>query len=193
MFADKRQDAKTERRMTMKPAMTFALALAALAAPAQLVASRSAAAAQGAAASHCGAGETIYFNAAVNSSPKVVSLCGSADLDADGAWLQYRFGEPGHVELSYPGENADFRSAFTYRRYTRPRVTYLKLDFSNGGYNYAIFEGYDADEKPESTASLRVRRESDGEDVADMDLVMSSEELTIMKLEYKVRTEPFDE
>jgi hypothetical protein len=176
----------------MKMKIFLTVALAVLAAPAQLASSRPAAA-EGAATSHCGAGETIYFNAAVNGSPKVVSLCGSADLDANGAWLQYRFGEPGHVELSYPGENADFRSAFTYRRYTRPRVTYLKLDFSNGGYNYAIFEGYDADENPESTASLRVRRESDGEDVADLDLVMSSEELTIMKLEYKVRTEPFDE
>jgi len=176
----------------MKTNTAFILALAVLAAPAQVATSRPAVA-QDTATSHCSAGETVYFSAAVDGSPKIVSLCGSADLEGDDAWLQYRFGETGNIELRYPAENADFRSAFTVRRYTRPRTTYLKFDFSNGGYTYAILEGYDADENPASTAFLRVRRDSDDEDVAKFDLTMSSDPLNIMTLEYKVRTEPFDE
>lgn len=176
----------------MKTGLTLALALAALAGSARIAAAQTATV-QVAAASHCGAGETIYFNATVDGSPKIVSLCGSASLEGDGAWLEYRFGAPGHVELQYPSANADLMSAFTVRRYTRPRTTYLKLEFDNAGYNYAILEGHGADEDPQSTASLRVRRLSDGEDVADLDLAMSTEPLSIMQLEYKVRTEPFDE
>jgi len=171
----------------MTTRFALALALAALAGSAQ------SAAAQTASASHCGAGETIYFNAAVDGSPKVVSLCGSASLEGNGAWLENRFGEPGDVELRYPSGNADPMSTFTIRRYTRPRTTYLKLDFSNKGYTYAILEAFDADEDPQSNVSLRVRRDSDGKDVADLDLVMSTEPLNIMLLENKVRTEPFDE
>lgn len=176
----------------MKTKIALTLALAALAGPIQIAASPIAVA-QDTAPSHCGAGETVYFNAAVEGSPKIVSLCGSADLEGDDAWLQYRFGEAGKIELRYPAENADFRSAFTVRRYTRPRTTYLKFDFSNDGYTYAILEGYEADENPASTAFLRVRRDSDDEDVAKFDLTMSSDPLNIMTLEYKVRTEPFDE
>jgi hypothetical protein len=185
------------RRKIMKTRFSLSLALAALAGSVQIATAQTAAAqtatVQVAAASHCGTGETIYFNAAVDGSPKIVSLCGSASLEGDGAWLEYRFGAPGHVELQYPSANADLMSAFTVRRYTRPRTTYLKLEFDNGGFNYAILEGHGADEDPQSTASLRVRRLSDGEDVTDLDLVMSTEPLSIMQLEYKVRTEPFDE
>jgi hypothetical protein len=186
----------------MTTRFALALALAALAGSAQTAAAQTAAAqtaaaqtaaAQTAATSHCGAGETIYFNAAVDGSPKVLSLCGSASLEGNGAWLEYRFGEAGDVELRYPSGNADPMSAFTVRRYTRPRTTYLKLDFSNKGYTYAILEAFDADEDPQSNVSLRVRRDSDGKDVADLDLVMSTEPLNIMQLENKVRTEPFDE
>jgi hypothetical protein len=147
----------------------------------------------GAAESHCGEGETVWFSAAVEGSSKLVSICGSASLEAEGAWLEYRFGRPGEIELRFPAESAGSLSAFTIRRYTRPRTTYLKLEFDNGGYNYAILEGHQADEDPQSTASLRVRRQSDGKDVADLDLVMSTEPLIMMRLENRVRTEPFDE
>jgi len=148
---------------------------------------------QAAETGHCGSGETSWFNAAVEGTGKMVSICGSASLDAAGAWLDYRFGKPGNVELQFPGDHANSLSAFTIRRYTRPGTTYLKLDFTNGGYTYAILEGFEAGSDPESTATLRVRRNSDGMDVASFDLRLLTDPLNMMRFEDKVPTEPFDE
>ena len=142
---------------------------------------------------HCGPGETVWFNAALDGSSKTVSICGSSKLDGGDAWLQYRFGRPGRVELAFPEKPAGNMSAFTYRRYTRPGTTYLKLDFKNGGYTYAILEGFDDQADTPSSATLRVTRDSDGTEVAKHNLNMSTEPLNIMRLEYKVTTKPFDE
>ena len=165
---------------------TFTLALG-------LAIAASAGIAHAAGNSHCGAGETTWFNATVDGASKQVSICGSASLEGGSAWLQYRFGKPGDIDLQYPKNHAGSMSAFTIRRYTRPRTTYLKLDFVNGGYTYAILEGFGADEDPQSTATLRVTRNSDGAEAASLDLAMTTEPLNIMQFEYKVRTEPFDE
>lgn len=141
----------------------------------------------------CGAGETAWFSAAVEGSEKTVSICGSASLEGSGAWIDYRFGKPGQIELQFPPKPSGSLDVFTVRRYTRFRTTYLKLEFDNGGYNYAILEFHEVDADPEYSATLRVRRNSDGNDVASFKLIPQSEPLNIMRLENHVRTEPFDE
>ncbi|HEY0063303.1 MAG TPA: hypothetical protein VGC21_14385 [Telluria sp.] len=57
-------------------------------------------------ASLCQKGEVDYFSCKIQDSAKSMSLCGS-DLRADGAigpsaWLQYRVGIVGRLELVYP-------------------------------------------------------------------------------------------
>jgi len=137
---------------------------------------------------HCGAGETVWFNAAVKDSDKVVSICGGTD------WLAYRFGKPGKVELTVPKRRKGSLEAFTLRRYTRPQVTYLKLEFANGGFVYAIHDDFDGEAgTPEEAVSLTVTKDGAEEPAATFDLVPSTEPLNLMGLEDKVQAAPYDE
>jgi hypothetical protein len=145
------------------------------------------------AAGHCAADETAWFNATVTLSTEVVSICGSNGLDGDDAWLDYRYGNLGGVELKWPQQTQGSSQAFVFRRYTRARETYLKLHFAAGGYDYSILEDFNADAEPQSSASLRVTRLSDGRVVMLQDLSMITPALSLMGLEDKVPTKPFDE
>ncbi len=132
---------------------------------------------------HCTGGET-----------KVVSLCGSESLEGGAAWLQYRFGEPGDIELQYPETRAGSTSAFTFRVYTRARVSLSKLEFSKGGYTYAILDDFvDELDGPQDRLSLRVTRDSSGETVASFDLVRKTETDGILHFMSTLPTEPYDE
>ena len=124
---------------------------------------------------------------------KVVSICGSADLEGNGVWIEYRFGKPGNIEMRFPADPSAAREEFIVRRYTRAGTTYFKLEFEKGGYNYAILEGAEVGGDPEYAATLRVRQISDGTDVAEFELSRVSDPFNLMKFEDRVRTEPFDE
>jgi hypothetical protein len=143
--------------------------------------------------SHCAAPDKTWFNAKVTGSAKVVSICGSASLAEPTSWLEYRFGKIGHIELSFPQSRSGSLSDFTLRRYTRPRTTYLKFEFDNGGYNYAILEEFNADYEPHSAAQLRVRGDSHGPDIHNFALTMTTPPLSLMALEPFVRKAPFNE
>lgn len=140
---------------------------------------------------HCTAGQTAWFSAAVKGSDKVVSLCGSLASNGKPGWLEYRFGRPGAVELRYPDKRTGSLRAFTYRRYTRPRTTYLRLEFTRDGLRYAIDEAFEADMSPQSSVSLNVVRSSDGKEVASYRLTPETEPLRMMRLEDKVPTRPY--
>jgi hypothetical protein len=71
---------------------------------------------------------------------KIVSICGSRELNKERGYLQYRFGRPGRVELEYPRQRQNTQTAFSYFRYTRPLVTYLGLRFQTGGYDYEVYD-----------------------------------------------------
>ena len=79
------------------------------------------------AATHCSSQETAVFSCMVGK--KIVSLCRSDDLPGAAGSLQYRFGRRGAVELSYPEEPSDPRTAFTGG---------LTL-YGNGGTSYVHF------------------------------------------------------
>jgi hypothetical protein len=69
-------------------------------------------------------------------------------LDDRRGYVQYRFGRPGKVELEFPRERQNTQSAFTYKRYTRPLVTYLAIKFTAAGYTYKIYDESNDEEKP---------------------------------------------
>ncbi|MBV9958095.1 MAG: hypothetical protein JO360_06715 [Acidobacteria bacterium] len=96
----------------------------------------------------CSQNETIIFSCGMRKSTKILSLCGSKDLSSQKGYVQYRFGQPGKVELEYPTSRQNTQSAFNYARYTRPLVTYLALRFETNGYKYSIHQDDVEDIKP---------------------------------------------
>jgi hypothetical protein len=138
---------------------------------------------QAAEISHCRAGERAWLNASSGTPDTVVSLCGTSVSAGSVTWVQFRMGPRDAVALRYPVDHANSLSGFVYRRYTRPRTTYLKLEFSHVGQTYAIHESFQADETPRSSLSLRVHRKSDGEEISNQSLKLISEPLAIMGLE----------
>jgi len=99
-------------------------------------------------ASLCARGETVVWNCETVKERKLASVCGSKDLDRARGYVQYRFGRPGKVELEFPRQRTNTQSAFKYSRYTRPLVTYLKLEFVNGGVSYTISDDSNSEERP---------------------------------------------
>lgn len=77
---------------------------------------------------------------------KIVSICGSKQLDKQRGYLQYRFGRPGRVELEYPRARENTQMAFAYFRYTRPLVTYLGLRFKINEYDYEVYDNSNEEE-----------------------------------------------
>ncbi|WP_061541510.1 hypothetical protein [Collimonas fungivorans] len=98
-------------------------------------------------ASLCRKNETIYFSCATNSG-KIISLCGDAFYqdefgsltEIDNPWLQYRFGSPGKIELSYPPQKNDSLKRFASDKIRALRGE-IRLDavfFANAGIAYSV-------------------------------------------------------
>ncbi len=68
---------------------------------------------------------------------RTISICASRDLDETQGYAQYRIGRPGALEMEYPATRVHPRGRFTYTLYPQGNQT---LDFSNGGYDYRVFE-----------------------------------------------------
>ncbi len=77
---------------------------------------------------------------------KIVSVCGSKQLDKQRGYIQYRFGGPGRVELEYPQQRQNTQTAFAYFRYTRPLVTYLGLRFKINEHAYEVYDNSNEEE-----------------------------------------------
>lgn len=96
----------------------------------------------------CKQNEQVLWSCETAKERKLASVCGSKNLDNAHGYVQYRFGRAGAVELEFPGERVNTQSAFKYARYTRPLVTYLRLEFVSGGFTYTIKDDSDEEEKP---------------------------------------------
>lgn len=96
----------------------------------------------------CRAEEQVIFSCPVAKAAKLVSLCGSKNLDNRRGYLQYRFGKPGAVELQFPGERANTQLAFRYAHYFRAQVDRIEVTFDHNGYRYVIFDYRESDVKP---------------------------------------------
>jgi hypothetical protein len=95
----------------------------------------------------CEAGESTYFSCKLKSS-KVVSICGSGQVsprDKDGhraAWLQYRMGRPGALELVFPKQRAGSVAKFTGESTRGAGVRIDALEFAIGGIRYTVEDSY---------------------------------------------------
>lgn len=138
---------------------------------------------------HCGSDEKTWFSGYSKELDTVISFCGSQTMEGAQAWLQLRYGEVGGSLVYHPPLNSDWRSAFQFSRYTRPRVTYLTLETEVDGIRYKVFDSYDADDPAVTGGSLTVTFADGGE--SSHALVMTTEPLTIFGLEDQVVTKPF--
>jgi hypothetical protein len=97
---------------------------------------------------HCTKKEVEYFSCKIRGSEKVVSVCGSvfrdrADATAsivDEAWIQYRFGKPGHVELTHPEKHQPLLGRFFAEFIVANDSRLYALGFKRGGYRYEILD-----------------------------------------------------
>ena len=105
----------------------------------------------------CAVGEQVIFHCSIGR--RMVSVCGGR---ATAPLAQYRFGTPGDIELAYPGPG---QSALTFAREAYSGGGALQIRFSNGGYDYAVYErtvrtGFGADGRhfPRFSDGVMVRR-----------------------------------
>lgn len=95
---------------------------------------------------HCTKKEVEYFTCKISGSEKIISVCGSAfraDTYAtaaivDDAWLQYRFGKPGQLELVYPAKRHPLLNHFFAEFILSNDRRLYALMFKHGSYNYEI-------------------------------------------------------
>jgi hypothetical protein len=96
----------------------------------------------------CSPTEQVVFNCLSKRSSKIISLCSSTDLDKDQGYIQYRFGAPSKSELEFPEDKNGSQKLFYYSHYFRAQVDETEISFSNGGYNYRLFDSYQGEQKP---------------------------------------------
>ncbi len=143
---------------------------------------------------HCKATDKLWFNAKIKDSDIIMSLCSSKIKNNDTiAWIQIRIGPAGKVVKMIPAVRKRSVKKFTYRRYTRFRTTYHKVEITENGRNYAILEGMSDDSTPPHYVSFRVRNAADETDISNQEVIPTTEQFSFFGLEYRVPTKPFDE
>ncbi|NIF70961.1 hypothetical protein F3J16_12300 [Burkholderia sp. Ap-962] len=111
----------------------------------------------GHAASLCAAGDTVVFNCKLKENKKLFSLCSSKDLSNRAGFLQFRYGSPGKIELTYPEIKIGSQPHFGYDAYSRADVSTFILGFENGIYRYELSETTEGGDQEVSTRELLVR------------------------------------
>lgn len=96
----------------------------------------------------CEETEKIVFTCTIRKPAKIVSLCSSKELTKDKGYLQYRFGLPGKIELEFPKQREQTQQAFKYSHYFRAQVDQTEISFTSDGYEYAIVDDYNGEQKP---------------------------------------------
>lgn len=106
----------------------------------------------------CAEGETTWFTC-TTTNRKILSVCGSLRA------IQYRFGLPGAIELTYPKEPS--LAPFWYEASETSHQGGHSVSFSNGGFVYSVFETADMEPTPADPGSFQhffgveVRRDED--------------------------------
>ncbi|MDP1736252.1 MAG: hypothetical protein Q8L23_02295 [Caulobacter sp.] len=89
----------------------------------------------------CAPGEQPVLSCGVGG--KVLSLCASGSLTAEGAGsvkMQYRFGRKGAVEMAWPVRPEHPRGLFFLSTTMFSGGGEERIRFSNGGYDYVVFQ-----------------------------------------------------
>lgn len=82
----------------------------------------------------CGASQTTYFSCQTKRH-RVISLCGALP-----SALQYRYGEPGKIELTFPAAIAQGASRFALAHYSRYQTDRVEISFSHANAGYTLFD-----------------------------------------------------
>ncbi len=114
----------------------------------------------------CKPDEWVVFGCQMLKGGKLLSVCASKDLGLkDGevtGTIEYRFGKPGKVELTFPEGGLIVEGAFDFSRLTRPQDTLLTLTFVNKGVKYEVYADYVGEQR---SAGVRVTPEGKTEPV----------------------------
>ena len=87
--------------------------------------------------SHCVLPERAVFSCTTGT--KIIAVCRSQDLSASSGTLQYRFGRPAAVELSYPPPGTDWRAVTRGGTLTYSGGGGAWLAFTNAPYRYVVY------------------------------------------------------
>jgi hypothetical protein len=85
----------------------------------------------------CGSPQRALFSCSTGT--KTASICASRDLTASAGFLQYRFGRPTAVELSYPPAGADWRKVARGGTFMFSGGGGAFLAFTNVPYRYIVY------------------------------------------------------
>lgn len=86
----------------------------------------------------CHSEETVVFSCSAKK--KLVSLCATSDLTAEGGRLTYRYGVPGKPpELIYPTVEVKPKEAFTATFMEWARRSYQAVSFKISDYAYTVY------------------------------------------------------
>jgi hypothetical protein len=90
--------------------------------------------------SHCVPPTRAVFSCSTGT--KTVSVCQSPDLTASSGVLQYRFGRPPLLDLSYPPAGADWRAVTRGGTLTYSGGGGAFLAFTNASYRYIVYSKF---------------------------------------------------
>jgi hypothetical protein len=100
-----------------------------------------------AASHHCRRDEKAWFRCETKNG-KFVSLCGAKDLKAEGAYVQYRYGRVGSVELEWPALKVKRSGKQGFRFSDVGTATVNEtIFFVSGPYRYQIMLGLKFDRR----------------------------------------------
>ncbi len=85
----------------------------------------------------CNAEELVVFSCSTGS--RIASVCASKNISQKAGHLQYRFGQKGKIELSYPATDAEPAKAFSSGTMSYSGGGGAWLRFSKGQFRYSIF------------------------------------------------------
>ncbi len=87
----------------------------------------------------CAEGEANLFSCEIGK--KILSICGSKDLDHEKGWMQYRFGTSEKLDLIYPEKNEHPKKHFKSNRlYSSAEQSLIQeLQFKRSNTEYAVY------------------------------------------------------
>lgn len=89
----------------------------------------------------CDTQEDIYFSCRLMGG-KIVSVCASKDTTATTGYVQYRYGLPASLEMSFPTKITPPKGVFKFVNASEGSINKDILKFKNGDYTYIVHQSY---------------------------------------------------
>lgn len=86
----------------------------------------------------CQPDEQLIFGCEIEH--KLLSVCASADVSKTSGYVQYRFGKPGKIELTYPATKVAPQGKFFLASAGFSGGGANIIRFNNSGYEYLVFD-----------------------------------------------------